>query len=417
MPRSRAIDVRRGEGAATALATALFFFVLGSYFVLRPIRETYGTDDDLETLTWLFTATFVVMLAVTPVWGWLVARYPRRRFVPVAYHLFAAQLVVLWALVDAEVAPDVLGKVFFVWTSVFNLFVVSVFWSLAADIFTPEQGRRLFGMIAAGGSAGAVVGPLLTGAIVEEVGLAGILLVAAAGVEAAVVCAIALDRRAPVRTAAAAEPIGGAALAALPSIARSGYLREICTYVLLVTVAATFFYFWQAQITRATFPDREERAAFFADLDLYTNLAVIALQLVVTASVLRWLGVGIVLASLPLIQGAGLWTLALAPTAAALVVVIVAGRAATHAFARPGRELLFTVLPREDKYKAKNVIDTLVYRFGDLGSAWLYQGIAALGLAGVGVALVATPLVVLWIAIALALGVAQRRRAAAAGGA
>jgi AAA family ATP:ADP antiporter len=410
-----ALNVQPGEGLAVALGAALFFCVLASYFVLKPVRDALAIDDDPRKIPWLFTGTFLTMLAVAPLWGWLVARWPRRRFVPIAYHAFAVQLAILFALVDGGVAPVFLSKVFFVWVSVFNLFVVSVFWSLAADAFTPEQARRLFPLVAVGGTAGALFGPFITSTFVHEIGVAGMLLIAGLFVELAVVVALLFDR-ASARARHGAEvkrdePVGGGALDGLHHVAGSRYLSTISVYVLLLSLAATFLYLQQGEITKAVFATREARTAFFARLDLWTNLTVLAVQSLLTARLLGWLGVGVVLAALPLTQGSALFALALAPTTAVLAAVQVAGRTATHALARPGRELLFTAVPREDKYKAKNVIDTLIFRFGDMGSAWLYVGLVALGLGRVGLALFALPVVAAWLAIAFVLGRMHRRRA------
>jgi ATP:ADP antiporter, AAA family len=411
------IDVRPGERAAALSAGALFFCVLASYFVLRPVRDALAIDQGVGDLPWLFTATCVTMLAVAPVWGVVVARWPRRRFVPIAYHAFVVQLIVLWAMIARDVAPGWIEPVFFVWVSVFNLFVVSVFWSLCADVFTSAQGRRLFGPIAAGGTCGALVGPTLTTTLVERIGVSGMLLVAAALLEVGVVCALALDRtgrRFAVAAPAADRPVGGNPFAGLRDVAANPHLAKIAAYVLCTTVAATFLYFQQGELTHASFATREERTAFFADLDLWTNLGVLAVQTIVTGRLLGWVGVGAVLAVLPIAQGLGLVALAAAPTIAILVAVQVAGRTATHALTRPSRELLFTTVGREDKYKTKNVIDTLVYRAGDMATGWLYALLVWLGVSRAGLAVTALPLVVIWVALAIALGRAHRRRTTAA---
>jgi AAA family ATP:ADP antiporter len=401
------LPIHRGERVPVLVAALLFFFVLGGYFILRPVRDALAIDDDPWKIPWLFTATFVTMLAVAPLWGGLVARWPRRRFVPVAYHAFVVQLLLLFVLMRGEVGGVWLGKVFYVWVSVYNLFVVSVFWSLCADLFTSEQGKRLFGPIAAGGTAGALAGPLVTTTLVEHVGVPGLLVVAAGMLEAAVVCALVLDKIGG-EGGRADEPVGGGAIAGLEKVARSRYLRTIGLYVILTTVAATFLYLKQAEIAKAGFETREARTAFFARVDLWVNSAVIGVQFLLAARLLGWLGVGAMLAALPLVQMGGLWALAAAPTVAVLVAVQVAGRTATHALTRPAREVLFTVVPREDKYKAKNVIDTLIFRFGDMGSAWFYVGLGALGFGGVGLALLAVPMIVVWLFVAAWLGRAYR---------
>jgi len=418
LARARAVfDVRPGEGAAAAWAALAFFAILGSYFVLRPVRDAMGIEGDPAFIPWLFTASFVVMTAIAAPWGALVARVPRARLVPLSFRAFVVQLLIFAGLVTWGGAPVVVGQVFYVWLSVFNLFVVSVFWSVCADLLRPEQGRRLFGPIAAGGTAGAIVGPLVTRSLAAHVDAWVLLVIAGALLEAAVWAMARLERASlavPIATPTptptpppAATTVGGHPLAGLANLVRSPYLAGIAGYALCAACLATFVYLSQAEIAKAALPDRAARTRFFADVELWTGLVSIALQAVVTSRLMRWIGVGLVLAVLPLIQGVGLLALAAAPTLATATAVSAAGRAATHALARPARENLFTAVGREDRFKTKNVIDTLVYRFGDFGSSWLHRGLA---LVGVALTAVALPLAAAWAALALALGVGHRRR-------
>lgn len=392
-----------------AWAAAMFFCVLASYYVLRPVRDALVLDDDPAFIPWLFGATLLLMLAVAGPWGSMVARWPRQLLVPRAYRLFIVQLLAFAALLATEVAPLIVGKVFYVWVSMFNLFVVSVFWSLCADLTSPEKGRRLFGLITAGGTLGALTGPSLTRALALHVDTEWLLVISAALIELATRCA----RRfaavtAPASGSAPAEPgLGGSAWAGFVRVTRSPALAGIAAYVLCSACLATFVYLRQAEIAKAELPDRAARTAFFAEVELWTLLLTLALQLVLTARLLRLLGAGLVLAALPLVQGSGVLALAAAPSLAMTALVSATSRAATHGLSRPARELLFTALPREDKYKTKNVIDTLVYRFGDFASAWLVSG---LGYLGVAVGFVALPLALAFGTLALALGAGHRRR-------
>jgi ATP:ADP antiporter, AAA family len=310
-------------------------------------------------------------------------------------------------------APAAVGYAFYVWTSVFNLLLVSVFWSLVADLFAPEQARRLYGPIAAGGTAGALLGPILTSALVGWIGAPGVLLLSAALLEIAVQCARRLERACAGFAGGAAvdEPVRGGALAGLGQVARSRYLAGIALYVLCTVTVATFIFFEQAALVKAELADRDARTAYFAGLDVWTNGITLFLQTFVTTRLLGCLGAAAVLAILPLVQAAGLTALAIAPTLGVLAVVQVAGRSITHGIARPARELLFTVVDRTEKYKAKSVIDTLVFRFGDVASSWLRQGLIALGLAGASLVGAATPFTAVWLATAIGLGLAYRRRA------
>ena len=402
-------EVRPGEGRSVAWAALTFFLIMTAYFVLRPVRDALVLEGDPAFITWLFTATFIAMTAIAAPWGALVARVPRARLVPLSFRAFVVQLLIFAGLVTWGGAPVVVGQVFYVWLSVFNLFVVSVFWSLCADLARPEQGRRVFAAIAAGGTAGALVGPTIT-KLAADLEPAVLLVASAVLLEAAVWTARAFLASAPAATRTAPPPLGGSAIAGLRRLGRSPYLLGIAGYAMAAATLATFVYLNQAVIAKAALPDRAARTAFFADVDIATGLATLALQLVVTARLLRWLGAGLVLAALPLIQGAGVVALTVAPSLAMAVAVSASGRAATHALARPSRELLFTALPRDDKYRAKNVIDTLVYRFGDFGSSWLHRG---LGAAGIAVTAVAVPLAAGWAVLAIALGRGHRRRVAA----
>lgn len=409
-------DVRPGEAAAVLWAAATYFALLASYFVMRPVREAAAVRGNPELIPWLFTATSVAMVVLAAPWGALVARLPRQVFVPLIYRAFAAQMLIFAALFQLEVAPAGVGKVFYVWLSVFNLFVVSVFWSLCADVSRPDQGRRLFGPIAAGGTAGAFVGPLLTRELVHHVGPAGLLLISVALLETAVWCARGLDRasrRLPAPEAAASadavadRPIGGGALAGLAALRRSPYLAGIAAYALCTACLATFVYLDQAAIVKRAFTRDADRIAYFADVDLWTAVITLVIQTLLTARLLRWLGVGAVLAVLPITQAAGALALHSSPTLIVAATVSATSRGVTHALSRPSRETLFTAVAREDKYKTKNVIDTLVYRVADTGAAWLFRGLAA---AGVAAAAVALPLVAAWTALSFALGIGHRRR-------
>lgn len=396
----------------------MFFCVLASYYVLRPVREAVVLDGDPAFIPWLFTATFLLTLAVAPPWGAAVARWSRARLVPRVYRAFILQLLAFAALLSANVAPAILTKVFYVWVSMFNLFVVSVFWSLCADLARPGQGRRMFGLIAAGGTAGALLGPALTRVLAAHVGTAALLGCSAVLLELAVRCSGRLDaaaRRLPalrdddhaVAPPPADRPIGGAVLAGFNRLTRSWYLAAIAAYMICAACLATFVYLRQADIVKLALPARAERTAFFAEMELWTSLATLALQLLVTGRALRWLGAGVVLAALPVVQGVGVMVLVAAPTLVVTTAVTALGRATTHALSRPARELLFTAVPREDKFKAKNVIDTFIYRLGDVGSAWLVHGLA---LAGVAAGFVVVPLAAAWAALALTLGRAFGRR-------
>ena len=407
---ARTTTARPDETPATLWSFAYFFCVLSSYYVLRPVRDEMGVAGGMARLPWLFTGTFVAMLAVTPIFGALAARLPRRTLLPALYAFFIACILALWALLRREAVPAWAPAAFFIWLSVFNLFVVSVFWSFMADVWDEEQARRLFGFIAAGGSAGALVGPALTAALATSLRPANLLVIAAGLLAGAVLCIARLRRwtgasagRPQGRADGDEAPLGGHALGGVTRVARSPYLIGICAFVGLGTVLATFVYFQQAQIVRAAIPDPGRRTALFAGIDLAVNVLTIATQAFATGPLLTRVGLPRMLAFLPALSLAGFAILALVPGAVVLIAFQVLRRAAQYGIAGPAREVLFTVISREEKYKAKNFIDTVVSRGGDAVSGWAFAGLMALGLGITGIALAALPLAAGWIAVAFML--------------
>ena len=410
-------EVKPQERRALVWSLLYVFAILSAYYVLRPVRDEMGVHAGVENLPWLFTGTLLGMIVLNPLFALLVRRLTRVRFISVAYRFFAANLL-LFALLLAMATPEQsvwLGRAFFIWLSVFNLFVVSVFWALMVDLFDAEQGKRLFGFLAAGATLGAIAGSSLTAALVRELGATTLIAVSIVLLEVAVFAVRRLSRIAgklherPTQEAAEATPIGGSVLAGISHTLRSPYLLNVCLFMLLFTVLSTFLYFQQATIARDYFADRASRTAFFAQVDLAVNVLTLAVQLLLTARIMKKLGVAVTLGILPLLSVVGFAALAAAPVIAVLVAFQVLRRAANFALARPARELLYTVLSREDKYKAKTFIDTVVYRAGDQLGSWSYLLLSTLGLGIAGVALVAVPLSALWLANSLWLGRRQAR--------
>jgi AAA family ATP:ADP antiporter len=398
------VRVQAGEGAALAWSFAYFFCLLCGYYILRPLRDEMGIQSGVENLPWLFSVTFAAMLAAVPIFGWAAARLPRRRLVPWVYVFFIVNIAVFYALFRSGIATAAVGKAFFVWVSVFNLFVVSVFWSFMADIFTPAQAARLFGVVSAGGTSGALAGPALTAALAAPLGTANLLLLSGAFLALALACVYALLRWAGGSEAAREVHIGGTTWSGLLEIARSPYLAGIVVYVLLYTVLLGFAYFETARLVAQTYADPAERTALFARVDLAVNVLTLAGQVLVVAKFVEKLGVGAALALLPALALAGFAAIGVAPVLAVLLVFQVVRRAADYAIARPAREMLFTVLGRDAKYKSKNFIDTVVFRGGDAASGWVYAALKALGLGLAGMAAAAIPGVLLWLAVGIFLG-------------
>jgi len=410
------VAVEEHEVRPMLLAALYYFLLLAAYFVIRPIRDDMGIAGGVRNLPWLFLGTLLGMLLVHPLFTALVSRLPRRLFIPISYTFFAVNLVVFWLLFQtiSEGAGIWTGRVFFVWTSVFNLFVVSIYWSLMADLFRPAQAKRLFGFIAVGGTVGAVVGSSVTAFLANRVGPTNLLLVSAAILGLAMLAARKLMSTVtrsridddPLRppTAQIEQPVGGGVFDGVRTVFASNYLLGIVTYMLLYTITATFLYFQQAEIVEVSFTDRAARTVFFARIDLAVNILTALTQIFLTGRIVRRIGVALSLATLPLVCILGFAALGVTPTLIAIAIFQVLRRSSNYAIARPCREMLYTVLPRSAKYKAKNFIDTFVYRFGDQVGAWSYTGLGALGLGAAAISLVAAPLAAVWLVIGLWLG-------------
>ena len=417
----RLVAIEPAELGALLWSFAYFFLLLCSYYILRPLRDEMGIAGGVKNLPWVFTGTFVVMLAAVPLFGWCAARFPRRTLLPVVYGFFTANLLLFYLLFQIDGHQALTARAFFIWTSVFNLFVVSVFWSFMVDLYSNAQARRLFGFIAAGGSAGALTGPLVTTLLVGPLGPVNLLPVSALLLLGAMFCIRRLVHWARQQdaapTAAPEQPLGGSVWAGLGLVARTPYLLGIGMFIWLFTTLSTFLYFEQAHIVAAASPDPAERTRLFALIDFGVNALTITLQLLLTGRLLRWLGVPWTLVLVPLLTVVGFIGLGAAPVLPVLVAFQIARRAGDYAVMRPARELLFTVVGRETKYKAKNFIDTVVYRGGDAISGWIFAGLKALGLGVTGIAVVAVPVALAWAGIGYALGRRQevlRARAATA---
>jgi ATP:ADP antiporter, AAA family len=387
-------------------------------YILRPIRDQMGVAGGVNNLPWLFTGTLVVMLVLNVPFSALVKTLPRRQFIPLTYRFFAVTILAFGAALQFATPEQAIwiGRFFFIWTSVFNLFVVSIFWAMVVDIFTSEQGKRLFGFIAAGATLGAIVGSAVTASLAQFISTPFLLLGAAALLEVSIWCVRRLsrlsvkmsDRPHPER---AETPIGGQVLAGFIKTMKSPYLLNTGLFLLLYAVTSTLLYFNQASIVSHSFTDRGAQTTFFASVDLAVNVLTLVIQIFFTGRIVRWLGVGMALAVLPALSVLGFGLLAVLPTLLVIVGFQVVRRAGNFALTRPAREVLFTVVSREDRYKAKSFIDTAVYRTGDQVGAWSYALIGGLGLGATEAGIVAIVLSALWLVNSLWLGKRQEAMA------
>jgi len=409
----RLVLLDEGEAPALLWSTAYFFLLLFGFYLVRPVREAIGIARGADKLPWLMTGTLLAMVLANPAFAALVSKLPRRRFIPYAYRFFALNMLAFFLAFRflPHRGGPALGYAFYIWLSVFNLFVVSVFWGLMSDVWTEAQGKRLFGFLATGGTLGAIAGAALTGILTKGFALGGLrikvdplslLLLSMVTLELAVQCVKRLAAIFQLGHAAhgSREP-GPGPLEGLRLIATSRYLQLICAYMLLFTITSTFLYLQQGGIVEQTFRSTAERTAAFARIDLWVNVLTLVTQVLLTGRIISGLGVPAVLAILPVLTLAGFGALWLWPTFAVMALFQVLRRGLHYAVDRPARELLYIPLGPEERYKSKPFVDTFIYRSGDLLGAWAPAALAALaiplGLAAVGCS-------GLWIGSSLALG-------------
>jgi AAA family ATP:ADP antiporter len=430
----RLVVLQPGETPALLASFATLLCMFASYTILRPVRDALGVTSGLENIPYLFWGVFVVMLLLQPLYGWLTSRFPRSVFLPWVYGFFALNLLIFWVWFRVQADHTWIARSYFVWVSVFNLFVVAAFWSLMADVFTREQAGRLFGFIWAGASTGGLLGPLIDRKLAVPIGAinllplsAGLLLVSL--VFMAQVIRWQRRRAASEPQAAAASAAGGAAppahggvgggvFAAFGQVVRSPYLLGIAAFVLLMTWVSTFLYLEQQAFVARVFSNANERTRFFAGIDFYVQAASLTIQFLLFGRLFKWLGMRALLASVPLLMTAGYALFALTPVFTVLVLVYAVRRVADYAITRPCRDSLFTVVSREEKYQAKSLIDTFAYRGGDALSGSLYKGLAGgLGFGPAAIGWLGAVISAVWTVLALALGRAfeQRGRSVRAG--
>jgi AAA family ATP:ADP antiporter len=430
----RLVVLQPGEAPALLASFATLLCMFASYTILRPVRDALGITSGLENIPYLFWGVFVVMLLLQPLYGWLTSRFPRSVFLPWVYGFFAANLVLFWVWFHAQPDHTWIARTYFVWVSVFNLFVVAAFWSLMADVFTREQAGRLFGFIWAGASTGGLIGPLVDRKLAVPLGAinllplsAGLLLLSLLFMAQVIRWQRRQAARAPQPAAAAQTSaavsrsegaVGGSALAAFAQVVRSPYLLGIAAFVLLMTWVSTFLYLEQQAFVAKAFASADQRTRFFAGIDFYVQAASLTIQFLLFGRLFKWFGMRALLAAVPIIMTAGYALFASVPVFMVLVVVYAVRRVADYAITRPCRDSLFTVVSREEKYQAKSLIDTFAYRGGDALSGSLYKALtggfgaspAAIGWLGAGISAA-------WTVLALALGHAfqQRGRSVRAG--
>ncbi len=417
---NRVLRLERHEYLAVAWSFAYFFCVLSSYYIIRPVREAMAVGGGPDTIPFLFIATFLTMLVVTPIFGWIASRYPRRVFLPWIYLFFASNALIFWAVFSLAVDQGKdyvwLGRIFFVWISIFNLFVVSVFWSFMADIYTREQGRRLFGVIAAGGSIGALLGGAATSLLVKPIGFQNLFPISAALLLLAVFCIAKLRRwvatvhdHDDADTVASNKPLGGNPFSGITHIISSKYFGGIVISSVIASLLGTALYMFTAKLVEVEIPSPDERTQFFSNINNATNALALIGQLLIVKHVVKRFGIGISLSLLPIASIVGFALLAVDPVLGVVAILTVVRRALGFGFGKPTSDMLYSVVTPEEKYKTKNFIDTAVYRGSDVIGTWSVQLMWGLGVAGISIVML--PFAVLWAMVALWLGRAYRRQA------
>lgn len=426
----RLAQVESQELAPVALGVLYYFFLLAGYYILRPIREAFGITWGTGNLPALFYGTVAVMILINPLYSRLVARLPRTRFVPLVYRGLIVCLLGFFLglkFLDAG-SLTALKYAFYIFISVFNLFIVSIFWSLMSDLFDKGQAGRLYGSLAVGGSLGAIAGSFITGTFIDDLGHANLILISCALLELAARCALSFNRRfAEPRKRALEEAtgalvarradvaLGGSAWAGMRAVFRSPYLFGIGLYVLLYGLSGTFAYFFQAGVVEAASQDDGARISIFANIDLWTNVITLVFQGFLFARLLRWLGPAALLCLLPVYSAIGFFLLSsgYVPEGSLLLafsVFQVLRRAIGYGLKKPTQEVLFTAVGAEEKYKAKNLIDLAFARTGDMAGAKASGLIEGAGLGLLALAATAAPVSLVWMVVGLGLGAAYRKR-------
>ena len=392
----RLVRVEHGEWPRLAIAFFYFFFLLGGYFMLRPIRGAVAASNS-EILHWLYTGTFLAMLAIVPVFGFLVSRFRRGQFIPAIYLFFISHLVLFAIGFEGDATPMWMQRAFYIWLSVFNLFVVSVFWSFMADIFRPGQAQRLFGFIMAGGSIGAIIAPSITKSVVPEYGATGVMLMASALLLVATILAIFLGLYTrKQRENQPTEVIGGSVWEGAVHVFRSEYLLYACLLMLLHNLTSTFLFNGLAVLVSEHISGFDERTTFFSHIDQVVQVLAFLFQFFITSRLVSYLGMSKTLVLIPALLAGGFVILGSSMGLVLFAAVQVAQRSLNYGVLGPAKEMLFTVVDRETKYKSKNFIDTVVYRGSDVTASWIFKGLTSAGISLAHIAWIYVPIMGIW---------------------
>jgi len=407
----RFVKVKPKEIIALLVSCGYFYLILCAYYIIRPIRSEMVIANGVANVQWLMLMTVAALLCITPIFGWVTTRFRTRQFLSYCTLFFASHLVVFYFLFDVEQRSPTVTRAFFIWVNVFNMFIVSLFWSFMNDVFSRKQSKRLFAFIAAGGTAGAISGPVITTILVETVGLAPLLLISSGILATSLICILWLTRWQNedfsdedtvhiVRN----ESLKGSIWGGFMLILKSPYLLGICLFILLYAVSITFVEIQQATLIEKTYSDPTQRTKLFSIVDLSVNILALIFQLLITSHIIRWLGFRATLMLVPVGITIGFVLMGTVPILAIMVGVEIFRRSGDYSIMKPTREMLFSVVSREEKYKAKNFIDTTILRGGNAASAWAYTATKALGASAAGITGISVLLGLAWCTTAFWLG-------------
>ena len=395
--------IRPNEQKLVSWSFIYFFCLLSGYFILRPLRDEMGIINGVNKMQWLFTGTFIAMLLVVPLFGFVTRKYPLKKVLSVSYLFFVSNLVLFYFFFAFSGKSSILASSFFIWLSVFNLFVVSLFWSFMADVFSSNASKRVFGIIAAGGSLGALVGPIIASFIVKNSSIKNLILIAICFLLGAI---FSIKKITKLKVAKSNKRKGSQFSPTivlkknfwkeLQKVFQSKYLLTIIGFILLYTAISTFLYFEQAHILENTIKQSDKRIVYFSNVDLITNVLAIGGQFLVTNRIIKRYGLAFALGSIPFLLAIGFVIVSYKLSLLVIAILIIIHRAGNFSILKPSREMLYTVCNKEEKYRAKNFIDTVVYRGGDALTGWIFTLFISLGFGLSIIALLAVPLVLLW---------------------
>ena len=421
---NRIFGLERHEYVAVAWSFAYFFCVLSSYYIIRPIREEMAVGSGPNTIPYLFIGTFVAMIFATSIFGWVASRFPRRSFLPWVYLFFISNILIFWFVFSQARATGAeyiwLGRAFFVWLSVFNLFVVSVFWSFMADIYTREQGRRLFGLITSGGSIGALIGGVITSSLVTRIGFQNLLPISAGLLLIAVFCIGRLKdwvhnehENEIDQTFESDRPLGGNPFAGITHLFSSNYFLGIALMSLIASLLGTALYMFRAELIETAILSPDARTQFFSNMNVAQNALALVAQMFLVKQVVTRFGIGRSLFLFPFASIIGFAILAMEPTLIGVAVLDVVRRGLGFGFAKPSTDMLYSVVTPEEKYKTKNAIDTAVYRGGDVVGTWAIKLMSVMGMGMAAISIAMLPFALISGVVALWLGRDYKRKAKA----